>query len=482
MVNETRGEMVRRRADLARRSGTSMERRPTSDLALPVHSSGPTGIARMRWPDRVPAWLTFVLPLLAAIPIGLGAGYLPVLTAAAVFGGVILIALMVRIEWAVLTVVAAAAFDDYLLGLDPRLAKGLAALAIGAWLLRRSAGPLHRKPYSPVMMTALAFVVVLLASTVAHANGTTGQAVLIRYAGFLALLVVLADTMRGGILAPATVARAYVFSSAVASLFGIGSYLLGYDRRVGGPIGDPNDFAFFLLTALPLAIALRKQGPRSRRTWPYDLSAFVITLAIVGTLSRGAMLAMAAMALFAVVVGMVRLRAALVGVVVLAAGLGITMAAVPEMVATSLQQKDYVAGQNVSERLDLWTAAGQMTVENPLLGLGPGSFALYHRDYLGALPADVNHRLDVAHNTYLEVSSELGFLGLGMFLLLLLMAFGGAWSGWRRTRDPVAAAVCAALVGAVISATFVTEQYALPFWLLAAFGAAFWVSEPERPE
>ena len=470
-------------------AGREMVPRPAADVERPAPTTQPLIIPirgpkppRLRWPRRLPAWILFAVPVLVALPVGLAAGSRPTLAFAAAFGAIGFVALFTRVEWAVAAVVAAAAFDDYLLSVEPRLAKGLAALAIGAWMLRRCAGPLHRRAYSPAMMGALAFLVVLLASTVAHANGSAGQAVVIRYAGFLAILVVLADTMRGGQITPERVARVYVFASAAAACAGIASYLLGQDRRVGGPIGDPNDFAFFLITAVPFALALRRKGRDPSRTWPYDLAAILVLLAIVGTLSRGAMLGLAAMVMFAVVTRMVRLRVAVLGAVVLGAALALTAALFPEMVSTSLAQKDYVAGQNVSERLELWQAAGQMTVENPLLGLGPGSFALYHQDYIGALPADVNHRLDVAHNTYLEVSSELGFLGLGMFLLMLLLAFVGAWVGWRRTRDPLAAAVCAALIGSVVSATFVTEQYALTLWLLVAFGAVYGVPYREQAD
>ncbi len=459
----------------------SLEARPlTRPLSIPIRIEPPRrGFRLPRWPTRSPAWLTLILPLLAAVAGGVVAGYLPLLTLAAFVGGSFMVAMMVRLDWAIMLVVAAAAFDDYLLAVDPRLTKGLAALLVGSWLLRRCAGPLHLRRYSPVMMSALAFVVVLLAATVWHSNGSGGQAVVIRYAGFLAVLVVIADALRGKIITPTAVARVFVLASTVAALVGLASYALGVDRRVGGPIGDPGDFGFFLITAVPFALALRRTGRNPRRTWPYDLSALIVLVAIAGTFSRGAMLGVIAMAGFALVARMVRLRAAIGIGLVLGTALSFTVAAFPDLVSVSLQQKEYVAGQNVDERLQLWQAAGDMTLENPVLGRGPGSFALYHRDYVGAMPADINHRLDVAHNTYLEVSSELGFVGLAVFLFMMGAAFIGAWSGWKRKRDPLAAAVCAALVGTMVASTFVTEQYALPLWLLVAFGAFYGIDERE---
>jgi putative inorganic carbon (HCO3(-)) transporter len=406
--------------------------------------------------------------LLLAVALGFLAGFVPEGALVLVVGGAVVAGLLVHVEWAAMTVVGTAVFEDYLVAVDPRVVKGLAVLLVASWLIRRCAGRLHERPRGGTALAALVFVIVLLLATVVHNNGLPGLAVLLRYAGFLAVLFVVADCLRGG-LSPARLARVYVAACALASLCGIASYFLGQDRRVGGPIGDPNDFAFFLVPAVPLALALRRSG---RWTWPYDVAAVLALLGLVGTLSRGALLGVAAMTVFALLTRMVRLRAALAIGAVLGAALLVTAAAFPELVDTSLHQKEHVAGQNVSERLALWEAAGRMTVEHPVLGLGPGSFSLHHRDYLTTLPVDINHPLDVAHNTYLEVSSELGVLGLLAFLAILLTSYAGAWSRWRHDRDPLAAAVCAALIGTAVAAAFVTEQYYLPLWLLSAFGVA----------
>lgn len=406
--------------------------------------------------------------LAAALVLGLLAGYAP---QAALVGLVLLAvagALLLRVEWAALVVVGSAVFEDYLRLVDPRATKALALLLVCAWVLRRCAGPLHRAGRSPVLLCALAFVVVLLAATALHPHGRTGLDVLLRYAGFLAVLVVLTDCLRGG-LAPARVARVYVLSCAVAAVCGMVGYALGEDRRVRGPVGDPNDLAFFLLAALPLAFALRGSA---RRAWVYDLAAGVLLLAVLGTLSRGALVGVATMLVVALLMGLLRWRVALGFAVLIGAGVLVVLAAVPQLVGTSLSQKDHVADQNVSERLELWQAAARMTLESPVLGLGPGSFSVLHGDYSDSLPRDVNHTLDVAHNTYLEVSAEAGLVGLAAFLAIVVAAYAGARSGWRRTGDPLAAAVCVALLGTAAAAVFVTEQYFLPLWLLAALGAA----------
>ncbi len=430
--------------------------------------------------SRMPTVLLLLGLLTVGLVLGLAAGLQPLPTLTLVVGGIVGLTLLLRLEWAALLLVGTAVFEDYLVVVDPRIVKLTALVLIGAWLIERSAGPLRDRTRSATLIAALGLVIVLLLATVVHNNGMVGFAVLLRYAGFLAVLVVLTDAMRRG-LPPERVARVYVASCAVAAVLGIAGYFLGQDRRVGGPIADPNDFAFFLLAAVPLAVGLRRLG---RRTWPWDLALLVLVMAIAGTLSRGAILGLLVMIVIALFAGMIRLRAVVALGVLIGTALSLTTALFPHLVQVSLQQKEYIADQNVSQRFQLWEAAGRMTQESPLLGLGPGSFSLYSRDYMRTVPIDPLHNLDVAHNTYLEFSSELGLLGLVLFLAVLGSASAGAWSRWRRSGDPLAGAVSVALAGSAAASIFLSEQYFLPLWLLFALGAALAArrgSEGEEP-
>lgn len=424
---------------------------------------------------RAAAW-TVALPVAAAVLLGIAIGYATPVVGLVLLGLVALSAMVLRLEWAVLVVVASAVFEDYLARVDPSAVKALGLLLVLAWVLRRCAGPLHAAGRSAVLEAAVAFTIALLLATVVHNNGTAGLEVVLRYAGFLVVLWVLADVLRAGLTAE-RVARVYVVACAVAAACGLLAFSAGADRRVGGPVGDPNDFAFFLLPAIALGPAVRGTGGRR---WPWDAMTVLIVVAVLGTLSRGALLGLIAMGVLALAAGMVRLRTALGVSVVVGAVVLAVLAVVPSLVTTSLEQKGVVADKNVSERLDLWAAAGRMTLEQPVVGMGPGAFARYHDEYTTGLPQDVNHPLDVAHNTWLEVSSELGLLGLAAFVALLAIAFGTAWTAWRRRDDPLAGAVAAALVGCAVAGTFVTEQYYLPLWLLCGLAVGVGATKEER--
>ena len=432
-------------------------------------------VSAVATPVRAHTGWTVLLPLAVASVLGLAAGFASTSVLTAGVAAAVVLAIILKLEWAALLVVGASVFEDYLVGVDPRLVKVLGALLVVAWVVRRCSGRLHGDSRSPVLVAALAFGVVLLVATLVHNNGDSGTAVVVRYAGFLGVLVVLADAVRGP-LRPERLARVYVGACAVAAACGLLGYALGSDPRVGGPIEDPNDFAFFLIAAVPLALGLRRDAGRR---WLYDAAAVVLVVAAIGTLSRGALLGLGAMALVALVARMVRLRAAAGLAIGVAGALVLAVAFFPGLVEVSLDQKEHVADQNVTERLDLWSEASRMTLERPVLGMGPGAFSLHHDQFSTALPDDVNHPLDVAHNTWLEISSELGVLGLVTFLLMLGTAFTQAWAGWRRARDPLSAGVAVALVGAAVAATFVTEQYYLPLWLLCALAVG--VARRGRP-
>jgi O-antigen ligase len=146
----------------------------------------------------------------------------------------------------------------------------------------------------------------------------------------------------------------------------------------------------------------------------------------------------------------------------------------PTKLSTSLHAKGVVATQNVDERLVRWQTAAEMTYDHPIFGLGPAGFRENFDRYIDYQPTDLSHRLDVAHEMYLEVSSELGLLGLGAFLGIIGL---GAHSAVRSARrggpdTGLANSVWLATAGAAAAAVFLTEQYYLPLWLLAALGTS----------
>jgi O-antigen ligase len=84
---------------------------------------------------------------------------------------------------------------------------------------------------------------------------------------------------------------------------------------------------------------------------------------------------------------------------------------------------------------------------------------------------------DVAHNTYLQIQTELGLVGLLFFLGIVvasLTSLAQAAREFRRRNDEsmeiVARGVFVALVGLLAADFFISEMYSKLLWLLLALG------------
>lgn len=372
-----------------------------------------------------------------------------------------------QVRIAVLVYVAAEPFAGYLSTLSGSAIKLIGAGMFVAWVIRvvRDGRRVHLGQLA--LLGAAALLVVLLASTVANSNGSAGLATSIRYVSYLAALVVLVDTMRTR-LAVETVAAVFVLSCTVAAIFGFVHFLTSGGGRAAGPMPDANDFAFYLISAVPFAVMLARRPTRWRHA--YSLAVVILLLTTLTTFSRGAIVGLAAMLVVAIALGLIRMRSVVVGASALAVAVGAVVYLAPTLVERSLQQKQYIASSNVTSRYSSWKIAAEVTADHPLLGSGPGGFQINSSRY-SAGQADTTH-LDVAHEMYLQVSSELGLLGLGAFVTVLAGGILGARRALRRVgTQPVAAAVLVSFAGTLVAAAFLSEQYYLPIWLLAAFGA-----------
>ena len=87
--------------------------------------------------------------------------------------------------------------------------------------------------------------------------------------------------------------------------------------------------------------------------------------------------------------------------------------------------------QSVNFRLSTWRSALEMTEEKPVFGMGKGSFQFiytaYKRPEIFYMEGIHNGETQHAENYPLEQSTELGLVGLGLFLLVLLWQIDGSW-------------------------------------------------------
>ena len=88
-----------------------------------------------------------------------------------------------------------------------------------------------------------------------------------------------------------------------------------------------------------------------------------------------------------------------------------------------------IQGSSLNARLLMWRTTFKMIKDNPLLGLGIGTFKInylnYQADYLQKNPSYIRHISNAkeSHNEYLQIGAELGLLGLGVFLYIIYIFY-----------------------------------------------------------
>ncbi|WP_103350749.1 O-antigen ligase [Amycolatopsis sp. CA-128772] len=364
--------------------------------------------------------------------------------------------------------VALAPVEGYLTAVQSQLGKVAPAVLTLTWLAVRLRG--RQLPRPTPLHAVLALLALVLAATAAlHAAGPFTAEYTVRWLPFLVVTAALADVasrevpIRWLLLAAAA-------GATVAGAGALFSLIVGGEARASGPQPDPNDLAYFLVAAVPLLAALHRRG----RGAVLAVAGIVLVAGATATFSRGGALGLGAAA------GWLLLRRVLPWRVVAAvaaavAGLGLAalLFAGPQL-DRALQEKSFIAASNVDTRELRWQAAARMLTAHPLLGVGPGGF----REHYAAEShdAEVDEQTPVAHNMYLEVAAELGLPGFALFAGVIATAAVAsertvrlAGPGPQRTE---AVATQASLLAVLVTSTFLSEQYYLPLWSLAALAVA----------
>lgn len=297
------------------------------------------------------------------------------------------------------------------------------------------------------------------------------------------------------------VALAFAFAALGMGAFAIVAFFLDISwtlesGRAGGGAGDPNFFAAYQVVALPIALALIGFARRPALRLALYAAAVVIVISIFTSVSRGGLVALAAVTLltFALPARTVfrsgLQKAALV--VVVAVGAALAYQAAATELAPRLEA--LLGGDTTgSGRTAIWMAARTSIEERPVLGLGYGAFPHALNDLILRTPGvDLRHyelRPDgqEAHNVFISTTADLGLPGL-VILVGLLVSTGRTLR--RTARDAAAAgrtflarianALVLSLVGFTVASLFLSTETSRALWILVGLAVALprLVAEP----
>lgn len=325
----------------------------------------------------------------------------------------------------------------------------------------------------------LLLAVALVSSLQARSPGD-GMSTALRYASFAGLYFV--ATQFDDPRLARRVAWVTGASATVAAGLALRNFAQGETPLAAPLYGDPNDLAFLLVTALPLTLWLLAGATPTVRALVLGMVG-VLATATVLSLSRGALVALGAGLVWHALTERRHLPALLLAATVAVAAALFATGSTETRVTSALEQKEYIAADNVETRLDAWRAATELAVEHPVLGVGPGNFGFYYFEKTGRPPGTFGLR--VVHDAYLDVAAELGLTGLILFVLFLATVFARASAARARGWGPpgLAAATRTGLVIAMVGALTLSEQYFPPFWVLGALATLAWAQRgADEPE
>lgn len=220
---------------------------------------------------------------------------------------------------------------------------------------------------------------------------------------------------------------------------GMWTLLTGGGGRVWGPPGgmaaDNNSFGLAMVMLLPFLYYFYQVSIRRWLRLGLLLSVIAFIFAILGSQSRGALLALIAMAGF---LGLKGKRPVLTSLL-LASVVFVAIGFMPDSWTGRMKTIDsYEQDSSAMGRLYTWKTLWALAVDRPLVGGGfnvdtPAIFATY-------APAEGagiyrGQQVLVAHSIYFQMLGEHGFVGLGLYLLLWYTTWRKAGILARQTRD-----------------------------------------------
>jgi probable O-glycosylation ligase (exosortase A-associated) len=198
--------------------------------------------------------------------------------------------------------------------------------------------------------------------------------------------------------------------------------LTGGHSHVFGPentmIEDNNALGLAMILLLPLIHYLRMTSARASVRWALLGVMALALVAILGTYSRGALVALAACGAAFAVRSRYGLAAVLVG--------ALLVVSVPSILPPSWFQRMstiQMADEDTSfgNRVSAWRTSLNIAMARPLVG---GGFVAVEQDWVARAypsPGSLTHGR-AAHSIYLQVLGETGFVGLALYLSAVVAA------------------------------------------------------------
>jgi putative inorganic carbon (hco3(-)) transporter len=271
------------------------------------------------------------------------------------------------------------------------------------------------------------------------------------------------------------------FSVAIGLSGGIqpptGDSAIADDGRLRGGLDDPNYLAAGIVPSIVMAAGLVPSLKSA--AWRIALAGMcvILLLGLGATESRGGLMAAVVATAVSVVVAK-RSRAVVVALIAIGVGfIAIWFASTPDAWDRVTNTADSGNG-----RSSLWIVAGRIWKDHPVAGVGLDNYRVHAPDYVSG-PGELTfvnfiaERPHVVHNVYLQTLVEVGLIGLGLLLAVVVGSLASALRAARRFEArgdfemaALSRSVFVALLAALVASFFISNADGFQIWVLLSFG------------
>jgi O-antigen ligase len=261
----------------------------------------------------------------------------------------------------------------------------------------------------------------------------------------------------------------------LSAAIGIGEYALGLRDTAGGLAGNRNSLALFINIAIVCGFLLHQRTLKPFAKLIIWISMPILFLGLALTLSRKGLIVFGVTMLFLFFQAARERRfilPALSMILILLLMLILPYAFYERAgsIVDVIQKQEDTWGLRIS----LWKVGLRMIADHPVRGVGPGNFIIAFPRY--ARGVMVTQQL-APHSSYISVASETGLVGLGLFLLIHVIALRHAQSSRAAARttanrelDHLALAVQTVILVALLTGVSAHLEYTKYVWIF--FGLA----------
>jgi O-antigen ligase/Tfp pilus assembly protein PilF len=269
-------------------------------------------------------------------------------------------------------------------------------------------------------------------------------------------------------------------------------------QQVFGLFGNVNYFAEYLIVPLPIAVSLFFASRNKFKKILLLIAILAMGTSLIVTFARGSYLGFGVSLIFMFFVFLISRGKKFIKnnkkifIITLLAIIIITFlfvipnplnksGTIISKIKSRISVTQLTQDSSYNRRIAIWKFTGMMIKDHPLLGSGIGTYKYNTLRYQAEFFAQGENRslyphgfADKAHNEYLQLWAELGIIGLGIFIWLMISYFSCGLKILRKIKDEYRQGIIIGLMGAVV-AVLVDGIFGFPLHLPATI-VLFWLT------